>query len=290
MAAKRIAFISDVHGNSPALEAVLQAIASYEVDELISLGDIINGLDPQGSVQMLRDWSTENKVQLTCLMGNAEAYLAAPDRHTAPSFGVTWWSELLALIDWFQEKLSAENFEWIQSWPMELRWRDAVLVHDSPLDRVRVVTEANPEVRPDQRELYFHGRGIAAGYSPEEWAELDDFLKQQDYDRVFCGHTHEAFIAERGRKTIVNVGSAGAPLDGDWRPAWVLLEEDEAGEEQLSIHRVDYDLSRIVQWIDENPDYSDFKKHPEKMEAFKRWYATGIHWKVHLRVLLAEEQ
>ncbi len=52
MVAKRAAFLSDVHGNSPALEAVLENIASFEVDELISLGDIINGLDPQGSVHL----------------------------------------------------------------------------------------------------------------------------------------------------------------------------------------------------------------------------------------------
>ena len=290
MTAKRAAFLSDVHGNSPALEAVLRDIASFEVDELVSLGDIINGLDPQGCVQLLRDWTEERDVKLTCIMGNAEAYLVTPNRHESPSYGREWWPGLLKLIDWYQDRLTTENFEWIQTWPMERRWRDAVLVHDSPLDRVRVVAEANPDTKPEYRELYFHGRGINADFSEAEWDELDKFLQKQDYDRVFCGHTHGAFIVEREGKTICNVGSAGAPLDGDWRPAWVLLEEDDAGKAQLTIHRVEYDLPRIVQLVDENPDYSDFDNHPGKMDAFKAWYATGIHWKAHLHDMLSEEE
>ena len=56
-----------------------------------------------------------------------------------------------------------------------------------------------------------------------------------------------------------NAGSVGAPQDGDPRPAWVMVKELPDKEPAITIRRVDYDISRISQLIDQTPDYPDFK-------------------------------
>lgn len=67
------------------------------------------------------------------------------------------------------------------------------------------------------------------------------------------------------------------PLDGDYRPSWVLLEND-----TVTICRVDYDVSRIHALIDSTSDYYDFKM-PGYREAYKKCLATGRHWRDHIR-------
>ena len=115
-------------------------------------------------------------------------------------------------------------------------------------------------------------------FSDEELDPYFQWMEQNHCERIFCGHTHNAFIRERQGKLICNVGSAGAPTDGDWRPAWVLLEEDHPGNEKVTIHRVEYDLSRIYQLFEDNRDYPHFLVRTDMVNDFKAWYATGNHW------------
>ena len=71
----KIALLSDIHGNSPALEATLKDIERQDCSQVFMLGDIINGVDPHGCIELLRNWANSNNVELACIQGNAEAYL-----------------------------------------------------------------------------------------------------------------------------------------------------------------------------------------------------------------------
>lgn len=282
----KAAFIADVHGNSPALEAVLKDIERYDVDELVMLGDLIEGIDPHGCVDLLRSWPVEQQVKLTCIKGNVESYLLTPDMDKLSEYGnkhgIHWHPVLVDRLKWHLAALSEEDLAWIDSWPTSMRWYDAYLVHDSPLDRIRVVTEANPIVKPEHREWFFHGKGITPGMSKKEWKKVFTFMEENDYEHLYCGHVHEAFIRDHAGKTVCAVGSAGMPLDSDWRVAWVLMERDGSGGEQLTIHRVEYDLSRTYQLFDEHPDFPHFQEEIGAKDGFKTWYATGIFWKTHV--------
>ncbi len=145
------AFISDIHGNAPALQAVLADIEAAGCDQVFFLGDLINGVDPHGCVQLLRGWSADRGIPLTCLKGNAEAYLTTPDRASLPRQAETWNQEVLALVEWFEDHLTAEDLAWIDTLPAMLRWHEngqsACLVHDSPLDRLEVERSADPQIR-----------------------------------------------------------------------------------------------------------------------------------------------
>src|SRR5258706_14685927 len=76
----KVAFLSDIHGNSPALQSVLDDMQREECTGVFMLGDIINGIDPHGCVQLLRSWCDRNRVELASIKGNAEAYLVTSVR------------------------------------------------------------------------------------------------------------------------------------------------------------------------------------------------------------------
>lgn len=274
----RVAFLSDAHGNSPALEAVLQDIDQYNVSELVVLGDIFMGVDPHGCMALLQKWAEGHEVMVSGVRGNAESYLLTPNREQLGDYGIDWVEPVANLMAWCEERLTPEDLEWIQSWPLALRWRSAFLVHDSPFDRIKVVTESNPIIRPEHREWFYHGQGIAHDLTEEERTPFFAFMEKDEYDYLFCGHSHIPFIYERQGKIICSGGSVGASLNGDWRASWVLLETGLRGVDSLSIHHVEYDLTKIYQLVDENPDYPSFLERPGTVQAFKKWYSTGYHW------------
>ena len=276
-----VAFISDIHGNAPALQAVLADIETAGCSQVFFLGDVINGVDPHGCVQMLHRWSAESGIALTCLKGNAESYLTTLDRASLPRQDEAWNREVMALVQWFEDHLTLEDLAWIETLPVTLLWQgnghSACLVHDSPLDRLAVEHSADPQIRPEHREWFFHGNGIMPDLEGSALDNLLAYMQAENISSVFCGHTHQAFWQEFDGKLVCNVGSVGAPLDGDPRPAWVYLAE---GSTEVSIRRVTYDLERQLAQIDQAVDYPGFSS-PLARERYKLWIKTGRHWKEH---------
>ena len=84
------------------------------------LGDIINGVDPRGCVQILQAWAEKNAVKLSCIKGNAEAYLLTPDREALSIRKEDWNKHLLELIQWFEDRLPHEDLAWIGTFPAAL--------------------------------------------------------------------------------------------------------------------------------------------------------------------------
>ncbi|MGC1376628.1 MAG: metallophosphoesterase family protein [Anaerolineales bacterium] len=277
----KVAFLSDIHGNSPALQAVLDDIQREKCAEVFMLGDIINGVDPHGCVEMLRTWSNANNVRLSCIRGNAEAYLTTPDLEALSNRKEDWNQDMIDLIRWFESHLSGPDLDWIRSFPDTIRWNNAYLVHDSPLDRLAVQAQPDPEIRPEHREWFYHGPGILPGMAEQEWQKLLEYMEKEHLFQVFCGHTHVPFYKEMDNRLICNVGSVGAPLDGDPRSSWVMLDIDASGNQTISIRRLVYDVSLILQRIEQTPDYPEFKM-PGFREAYKKWFLTGVHWRAYI--------
>ncbi|MFN8412433.1 MAG: metallophosphoesterase family protein [Anaerolineales bacterium] len=275
----KIAFLSDIHGNSPALQAVLADIQHEQCTKVFMLGDLINGVDLHGCVQILRTWSDTNKIELASIKGNAEAYLVTPDRNLLIQQSDVWDVDLLNLLTWWENHLSASDLEWIHSLPDTIRWNDSLLVHDSPMDRLAM--EAQSEIPPQYRELNFHGRGILPNMADSDWQTLLAFMQSESIAQVFCGHTHRPFYKELDGYHICNIGSAGMPLDGDPRPSWALMTKNNSGEQSISIRRVTYDISSTLQLIDNTPDYYDFQT-PGFQEAYKKMFLYGNYWRTYM--------
>ncbi len=277
----RTAVLSDIHGNSPALRAVWEDVSRHACSQVFVLGDIINGIDPHGCVDLLRQWRAEPAVRLACIKGNAEAYLLTPDLDALGDRQESWNVEMIRLIRWFETRLTPDDLAWIRSFPDFILWDNACLVHDSPVDRLEPQTWHQPDIETKYQEWFYHSPGIDEGMDPAELQKILAYMVRRGFSRLFCGHTHRPFIWEIGGTIICNVGSVGSPRDGDPRAAWVLLEGEPDEKPVITIQRVAYDIARIHRLIDENPDYPSYEI-PGFKEAYKKWFSTGILWKEHL--------
>ena len=262
------AILSDVHGNSPALEAVLRDVDRAGCTPVYVLGDVINGMDPAGCLDLLRA-----RDDVVCIKGNAEHYLLTPDLDCFPRREEPLYRAVIALLAWWKARLSTAHLAWVAPWP-DLLFRDgACLVHDSPVDRLYPKGWHVPGVADRYQELCYHAPGIRKEMPDGEMEVLLRLMAQRALSGVFCGHTHSPFSLRVGDRLVCNVGSVGMPLDGDPRSSWVLVRGEAQGQ-QVTIRRVAYDVESILRLVDDAEDYPDFGV-AERREAYKARLATG---------------
>lgn len=197
----RVAVISDVHGNLPALEAVLADLGT--VDALLACGDLV-GFYPDAAevVERLRGLGVRT------VRGNHELMILG--RLPAPPERAGYYA-----IDATRRALSAEQLAWLRALPASL---------ELDLDGVRV------EVRhatPWDDVTYL-------------WADAPDVQRVWLADRrwLFLGHTHHPMLLRRGAGWVANPGSVGQPRDWDPRAAYGILDTAAGTWTQ---HRVAYD-------------------------------------------------
>ncbi|MFO7594138.1 MAG: metallophosphoesterase family protein [Pseudomonadota bacterium] len=215
----KIAVLSDVHGNVPALEAVLEDIVRWGADELIVNGDLINrgpcSLDVLRLVR--REWP-----EARMLRGNHENWVlrTASDGHKPDS--TTY--EIDRFAHWTVAQLGTE-LEQLSDWDDHLDLTDLEggslhITHGSRLgDR----------------------RGIQPECEGEELAQkLGD-----PRDLFIASHTHRAFTRRFNGTLLINTGSVGQPFDGDPRAGYARVQFRQ-GRWQGEIRRVAYDRERAI--------------------------------------------
>jgi len=270
----KTAVLSDIHGNLPALEAVLTAVDREGCSRLFFLGDIVNGADPHNCVALLQAWGQSAGRELYCIQGNAEVYTLTPHLESLPRREERENQELIGLITWFREHLTLADLDWLESLPDVLVLEGACLAHDSPLDRLFPARWHLPGLADAYQDWFYHGPGIKKTLDGAPLEELLAWMDTRGVTSVFCGHTHEPFVRRLGLHLICNAGAVGLPLDGDPRSSWVLVDGD------VTIRRVAYDIDRALRLIDDN-DYPTLED-PAMRRAYKKMFQTGIHWHAHL--------
>ncbi|HEU0026748.1 MAG TPA: metallophosphoesterase family protein [Ktedonobacterales bacterium] len=222
----RIAVISDIHGNCVALDAVLADIREQRVDQLVCLGDAIQGgAQPAETVARLR--------ALACpvVMGNADAWLL-----TGEETGTEEVTERLAAVRaWSLSQLSAEDRAFIGNFQPEI----------------------TVELGPGWRLLCFHGSptsfdDIILPETPDD--EAVRLLQPRDGQILTGGHTHRQQIRSLGTALFFNPGSVGFPYsppqpDGitpidPWAEYAIVGAPDE-GRFALEFRRVPYDVAAL---------------------------------------------
>ncbi len=232
----RIAVLSDIHGNLPALEAVLADVqAQGAPDAYWVLGDLA----------VFCPWPVETLARLRALpvgcaasavhflQGNTDRYLVTAQRPVHHVRSPEDWAEMPArLLEretnflWTVERLPYADYEFLRDLPPRLEmdvpgYGRIVAVHATPTDDETVILPATPddEIRP-------HLAGL-------------------DARLLLYGHTHCPMDRIVDDVRIVNDGSVGIPLDGDPRPAYALLdfEDDEC---EVTIRRIVYDHEAVI--------------------------------------------
>jgi predicted phosphodiesterase len=248
----RLAFLADVHGNLPALEAVEADLAAAAPDVVVVAGDFLTwGPFARETLELAsaRGWAT--------IRGNSELYLvdwATPRADPAWS-DPDWFGPLHALI--------ADLGDWrprLAAWPDQLSLR----LPDGP--PIRVV----------------HGspRSHWEGMSPITPAErLAERLAGVAESVVVCGHTHLPTDRQVGQWRVLNGGSVGVPLDGDRRAGYMLLDAVE-GQWSPTWRRLEYDLAPLLERLRQTErDVAgalirrEFETARTQLVPFKRWLA-----------------
>ena len=225
---RRIALFSDVHGNLPALDAVLADIATAGLDDVYCLGDLVGyGPDPSGVIARIRDAGIptirgnyddgigNRRGQCGCYYATAEA---RADGEASYAFT--------------DAALDDADHEWLSALPDTLRFEHGglrvLLAHGSP-------RKINEYLLPDRTDTFL--------------AKLAD---EAEADVVCVGHVHVPYhreLAGGDGRTVhyVSSGSVGKPKDGDPRAGWVeLCLADRGGGVETALRRVAYDIDAVV--------------------------------------------
>jgi putative phosphoesterase len=185
----RVAALSDIHGNLPALEAVLADVEREDVDAIVVAGDTFSGPWPAEVVDLLAG------VDPVIVRGNADRPDAIRDFDDA-------------LGAWNEERLGSRRLATVAQWPLtaelEITGLGSVLVcHSTPHDDEPIYTRITPN------------------------GELVELLRPVDHDVLVCGHTHMQYdrMLPTGLR-VVNPGSVGMPYEGRRGAFWAVLGPD----------------------------------------------------------------
>ena len=230
--AERVALLSDVHGNLPAFEAVLEDIQRVGVDEIWNLGDLVGyGAQPDECVALAREHCS-----LT-LIGNHD--LVVIDRLSIEDFS----ANAAVAARWTREHISDETREFLQPLEAKDETREIGLWHASPRDPVweYVLSVTLADVCMDAMKP----RIGAVGHS-----HVALYFWRDDQGARTVGEQASAGLeVDLGRgEWIINPGGVGQPRDGDPRAAWALLDLANA---TASWRRVEYKIDVAARAIEE---------------------------------------
>jgi predicted phosphodiesterase len=208
----RVAALYDLHGNLPALAAVLADVAAEEPDAIVLGGDLASGPMPYETLARVRTLGPRAR----SLRGNGDRELVALYDGTAADGGET---DVWGLRDrWAARQLTRAQRDFLAALPGTLALDvtglgPTLFCHGSPRRDDEIITRATPEGR--LRELL---GGIAERV-------------------VVCGHTHVQFDRTVDGVRIVNPGSVGMPYEREPGAYWALLGPD------VSLRRTSYDVA-----------------------------------------------
>jgi predicted phosphodiesterase len=207
---RRVAALYDIHGNLPALEAVLRDVRAARVDRIVVGGDVVPGPMPVETLDRLASLD----VPVTFITGNGEvAVLAERDGRDS---GVP--AQYRAMLQWVAAQVSEEHVRRMRTWTKTARVGDVVFCHATPRSENEIFIRTTAEER------------------------LIHIFEAAGAPTVVCGHTHMQFDRTIAGVRVMNAGSVGMPF-GEPGAYWLLL--DDAPE----LRRTAYDLDAAADRI-----------------------------------------
>ncbi len=208
----RLAILSDIHGNLPALEAVIADLEPFQPDHVVVAGDLINAgpFSPQ-VMQRVQDlgWAA--------IRGNHEYYLLE-----YPARRREW-----VTLPYLYEQLAGRWYNTIAALPDELTLR----YPDGPPIRVIHGLPGNP------------WDALHRLSTPED---VDTLLAGVEESTVICGHYHLSFEKRVNGWQVLNPGSLGVPMDGSQDANYLILDSTGEGW-QPTFRRVPVDYAPLFE-------------------------------------------
>lgn len=203
----RIAVVSDIHGNLPALEAVLADLDQVNPDLVVLGGDLaLGGPHPIEVVDLLRELGWPS------VLGNTDEAL---DERTLPDAARSGFVAQAAVRS--REMLGQERVAWLTSHPLAWRGEGMAVVHATPGDCWAIVAHDAPDER------------------------LHDVYGPLGVGTAVYGHIHHAHVRDLRGLTVANSGSVSLSLDGDVRACYAVVDDG-----RVEHRRVEYDVGRVA--------------------------------------------
>jgi len=225
----RLAILTDIHGNLPALEAVLAAIDEADTEQTWCLGDIVGyGAQPDECTAQVAE-----RCDLS-LVGNHDlAVLGEIDTDVFSAAAA-------AAVSWTRENCSSETIKFLRGLKPEDTSHEVALYHASPRDPVWeyvLAVDQAADCMEEQAE-----RVSLIGHSHVALYFSDGGANSAGGGQAEGGKTLD--VSED--RWLLNPGSVGQPRDGDPRAAWLELD---TGAWKATYHRVDYEIDRAADAI-----------------------------------------
>ena len=240
----RIAALYDIHGNLPALDAVLAEVARERVDLVLVGGDVLPGPMPRESLERLEALDVPTQF----LMGNGDREsLAEVEGRQSPMPDA-----IRAQLRWSRGELSAAQRDRVAAWPAQIRARlpecgSVLFCHATPRNDEEIVTRLMPDTVL---------RSIFDGAA----------------DAVVCGHTHMQFDQRVGSTRVINAGSVGMPFERPAGAYWLRLGPG------VELRHTAYDLAAAAEAVRRTafPGADDFARinilePPAMLDAFTEY-------------------
>jgi putative phosphoesterase len=214
----RVAALYDIHGNLPALDAVLTEVRRERVDLVVVGGDVLPGPMPLETLTRL----SEIDVPVRFISGNGERVVVQD------ATGVDISSEVpdafREVIHWTARQLDPDTIRSLAAWPATSSLEvdglgDVFFCHATPRNDTECFTRVTPESR------------------------LEPVFAHVTAPIVVCGHTHMQFDRKVGAVRVVNAGSVGMPFSPPPGAYWLLLGPD------VRLRRTPYDFADAARQI-----------------------------------------
>jgi len=207
-----LAALYDIHGNLPALNAVLAEVRSLGVETVVVGGDIVAGPMPVETLEVLRD-----RRGVMAIRGNADRELLDGSPAPRDERAERAWA-------WTAERLSSRHRAWLAGLPASLtietgRLGPVLFCHGSPRSDEEIITRISPDDR------------------------VSAMLSEVAEAVVVCGHTHVQFDRTIDGRRVINAGSVGLPYQDRPGAYWALLSDD------VELRRTLYDLDGAAELI-----------------------------------------
>jgi predicted phosphodiesterase len=254
----RVAALYDIHGNLPALDAVLQDIRQADIDQIVVGGDVIPGPMPRETLGRLLDLGLPTHF----IYGNGELAILA-QMEGARTGSVNYWGTMtgarppetiIEIYRWTAAQLQPEFEPVLARWPKTFQLEigglgQLLFCHSTPRSETDGFTRLTAE---DRLLPIFEGLNATV---------------------VVCGHTHMQFDRMIGRTRVVNAGSVGMPF-GEPGAYWLLLGPE------VQLRHTPYDLAKAAERIRATsyPQAKEFAAHnvlqppseKQMLEAFSK--------------------
>lgn len=224
-----VAIISDIHGNLVALDAVLNAIATRKIEQIICLGDVAaTGPQPREVIARLQT------IGGPVVMGNTDDWLLKPKLKEHDQLDRQRIQEMEL---WASHQLTPDDRAYLASFQPTISYdlehgKRLLAYHGSPRSYKEHITPTTPD------------------------QDLDAALAGHEADIFVGGHSHMQMLRRHRYSLVVNPGSVGLAFDHAWpfgetarNPPWAeyAIIDTSNGSLNIELHRVPFDVQSFIQ-------------------------------------------